>query len=103
MEPEEKLTVEVYARASTLVETRLFQQEMKSRSMEMAGGQSFSSKTVRELHDLLSLQKVWADPGPPALRPSGPNPRRKRRQKILPQPQKIPHLRSSGCELRSAG
>ena len=54
MAPEEKLTVEVYARASTLGETRLFQQEMKNRAMEMAGGQSFSSKTVRELHDLLS-------------------------------------------------
>ena len=54
MAPEEKLTVEVYARASTLVETRLFQQEMNNRAIEMAGGQSFSSKTVRELHDLLS-------------------------------------------------
>ena len=54
MVPEEKLTVEVYARASTLVDTRSFQREMQTRANEMTGGQSFSSKTVRELHDLLS-------------------------------------------------
>jgi hypothetical protein len=54
MAPEERLTVEVYARASTLVQTCSFQKEMQSRDIAVAGGESFSSKTVRELHDLLS-------------------------------------------------
>ncbi len=54
MAPEERLTVEVYARASTLVRTRSFQQEMQNRANAVSGGQSFSSKTVRELHDILS-------------------------------------------------
>jgi hypothetical protein len=54
MAPEEKLTVEVYARASTLVATPSFQNEMQTRVRDMERGQTFSSQSVRELHDLLT-------------------------------------------------
>jgi len=54
MPPSEKMAVEVYARASTLVASDSFQQEMKTRAIDMERGQTFSSESVRELHQMLT-------------------------------------------------
>jgi hypothetical protein len=54
MAPSEKLAVEVYARASTLVTSESFQREMQTRAIDMERGQTFSSESVRELHQMLT-------------------------------------------------
>jgi len=54
MAPSEKLAVEVYARASTLVTSESFQREMQTRARDMERGQTFSSESVRELHQMLT-------------------------------------------------
>ncbi len=53
MSLEEKLELEAYVKASTLVESPSFRAEMHARQQEVQSGVSFPSKQLREIHEQL--------------------------------------------------